>query len=74
MDRSEAVTYLLKNHVPRSGVSVRYGSTEFSRAVVAWNAAKSIAVEDEITTDLLDEIILSVDKGDAVIAGLNRVD
>lgn len=73
MNRGEAVIYLLKSHVP-GHPSRRYGVTEFARAVVAWKTADRITDnQSEITPELLDAIIESVDRGDAVIEGLEDV-
>lgn len=68
MNRQQALRYLLESHTPPSRASTKYGPTDLSRALVAWEAASKLSgKQSEITPELLDEIIKSVDKGENVV-------
>lgn len=69
MNRQQALRHLLLNHVPPRNVSTKYGVTNLGRSIVAWNTSLNVVngSKDEVTEELLDEVIKYVDGGMSAI-------
>lgn len=68
MNKQQALRYLLEQHRPPTRISTKYGPTDLSRALVTWEAAIKLSPKlSEITPELLEEIIKSVEKGENVV-------